>query len=210
VRVVRSGLASPCTVPPPDLQSANVASPSEADARAFAETRKALLEALDRTQQEAYDQAAELVRRGERRAHEIIVESDQCAALIEEQLTYLTEQIEHVRVRMTEIRARLARESRSDKNIILAPPATQLRQVPSEPATAAPPRVSVDQPAVARDDDSVWRRPTPPTGDGASSLPAPPQATTDAAGPDTLHETLRTLRSALESLSTQPPDHSTP
>ena len=62
------------------------------------------------------------MRRGERRAHEIIVESDQCAALIEEQLTYLTDQIEHVRVRLTEIRARLAREARSDRNVILAHP----------------------------------------------------------------------------------------
>jgi hypothetical protein len=197
VRVVRSGLASPCTVPPPDLQSANVASPSEADARAFAETRKALLEALDRTQQEAYDQAAELVRRGERRAHEIIVESDQCAALIEEQLIYLTEQIEHVRVRMTEIRARLARESKSEKNIILAPPTIQPR--PEPPATPPLARVPVDQAFAVRDDDAHWRRPGP-SGDGSSSIPGPPQPPTD----DSLHETLRTLRSALELLGSQP------
>jgi hypothetical protein len=168
------------------------------------------LEALDRTQQEAYDQAAELVRRGERRAHEIIVESDQCAALIEEQLTYLTEQIEHVRVRMTEIRARLARESRSDKNIILAPPASQPRIASSEPP-AAPPvaRVAVDQASAPRDEDAQWRRP-PLSDEVSSSIPGPPQPPADTSGGDSLHDTLRTLRSALESLSSQPTHPSDP
>jgi hypothetical protein len=187
-----------------------VPSPSDADARAFAETRKALLEALDRTQQEAYDQAAELVRRGERRAHEIIVESDQCAALIEEQLTYLTEQIEHVRVRMTEIRARLARESKSEKNIILAPPPAQPRPATPEPPAAPVARVPVDQAFAIRDDDAQWRRPSPAS--AASSSSSGPPTPTDAADTDSLHETLRTLRSALESLSSQPshPGGSTP
>jgi hypothetical protein len=182
-----------------------VPSPSDADARAFAETRKALLEALDRTQQEAYDQAAELVRRGERRAHEIIVESDQCAALLEEQLTYLTEQIEHVRVRITEIRARLARESKSEKNIILAPPPTQVRGVPTEPPVAPPvTRVPVDQATAARDEDLQWQR-APVSAEVRSSIPQPPpQPYLEPSGGDSLQDTLRTLRSALESLSSQP------
>jgi DNA repair exonuclease SbcCD ATPase subunit len=187
-----------------------VPSPSDADARAFAETRKALLEALDRTQQEAYDQAAELVRRGERRAHEIIVESDQCAALLEEQLTYLTEQIEHVRVRITEIRARLARESQSEKNIILAPPPTQVRRVPTEPPVAPPvTRVPVDQATAARDEDLQWQRAPVSaevrSAEVRSSIPQPPpQPYLEPSGGDSLQDTLRTLRSALESLSSQP------
>ena len=83
---------------------------SEAEARSFAETRRTLLDALDRTEQEAHDQAAELIRVAERRAREITIKADQSAALIEEQLTYLTTQLDHVRARVTAIRSRLAHE----------------------------------------------------------------------------------------------------
>jgi hypothetical protein len=197
-----------------------VANPSDADARAFADTRKALLEALDRTEQDANDQASEVVRRAERRAHEIIVESDQCAALIEEQLTYLTDQIEHVRLKVSEIRARLAREAKSDKNVITAQAPIHPRPPgppQAQPSYPTPPPLSPQpsgQPAPpsypaqpqAPDEDTRWKRPSA-SPDDAAFPPDPSQPAPPPAGADSLHETLRTLRSALESLSGQPPGH---
>ena len=56
------------------------------------------------------DEKPELIRVAERRAREITIQADQSAALIEEQLTYLTTQLDHVRARVTAIRSRLAHE----------------------------------------------------------------------------------------------------
>src|ERR1700730_17519520 len=96
---------------------------SDADARSFAETRRTLLDALDRTEQEAHDQAAEMIRLAERRAREIIMKADQSAALVEEQVTYMTTQLDHVRARIHDIRSRLAQELQSDRTAAAIPAA---------------------------------------------------------------------------------------
>jgi hypothetical protein len=152
---------------------------SDAEARSFAETRRTLLDALDRTEQEAHDQATELVRLAERRAREITVKADQSAALLEEQLTYLTAQLDHVRARVTDIRTRLAHELQGDRTSTplsrAAMPPQPGRQL--EPASASPITLA--------------------TQDAAQSS----AAVNDT---DSLPETLRVLRAALESLNGQP------
>jgi hypothetical protein len=155
---------------------------SEAEARSFAETRRTLLDALDRTEQEAHDQAAELIRVAERRAREITIQADQSAALIEEQLTYLTTQLDHVRARVTAIRSRLAHELQgNDRGSPVARAASQPKADPRETP-------SVEYVSAA-----------------AAIAPVPPQL--DPVGGDnndSLPETLRVLRAALESLNGQP------
>ena len=154
---------------------------SDAEARSFAETRRTLLDALDRTEQEAHDQATELVRLAERRAREITVKADQSAALLEEQLTYLTAQLDHVRARVTDIRTRLAHELQGDRTAT----APVLRSV-------IPPRSEI---------------PSRPVGSAAPIMPAPQDTAQPEIGVsdnDSLPETLRVLRAALESLNGQP------
>lgn len=151
---------------------------AEAEARSFAETRRTLLDALDRTEQEAHDQANELIRVAERRAREITIQADQSAALIEEQLTYLSSQLDHVRARVTAIRSRLAHELQGHS---IAPVGrVAAHETPAVEHVAAPTLVA----------------PVPP----------PPEP----AGPenDSLPETLRVLRAALESLNGQPANDS--
>jgi len=158
---------------------------SEAEARSFAETRRTLLDALDRTEQDAHVQAGELIRAAERRAREITIQADQNAALIEEQLTYLTTHLDHVRARVTAIRTRLAHELRSDPTSVVsrgAPkPEPQARPAPAPEYVLTPAPVYTD--------------------------PAP-QRDSAATADDSLPETLRVLRAALESLNGQPPNES--
>jgi len=152
----------------------------DAEARSFAETRRTLLEALDRTEQEAHDRAAELVRVAERRAREITIQADQSAALIEEQLTYLTTQLDHVRARVTAIRSRLAHELQANPTPV--------------PVAGGTPRAEVSA------------RPAPAPAPVAEYVPAPAATVAEApaADDDSLPETLRVLRAALESLNGQP------
>jgi hypothetical protein len=157
-----------------------VAIGSEADARSFAETRRTLLEALDRSEQAAHDQAAELVLVAERRARELTLKADQSAAMIEEQLTYLSAQLDQVRDRVTHIRTRLAHELQASRSS-----ATSNGAVP----TAA----------------YVEQSP-PPVEYVATIAHAAPAPTPHEPGPsdtDSLPETLRVLRAALESLNGQ-------
>jgi len=115
----------------------------------------------------------------ERRAREITIQADQSAALIEEQLTYLTTQLDHVRARVTAIRSRLAHELQSN---------------PTSPVAGTAPRSESDS------------RPVP----AAEYVLSPPPDLTSLAPRDTavaedsLPETLRVLRAALESLNGQP------
>jgi hypothetical protein len=117
-----------------------------------------------------------LIRVAERRAREITIQADQSAALIEEQLTYLTTQLDHVRARVTAIRSRLAHE---------------LQGHPSAPVVrvATPPASSVSE------------APTP-------VAPVSPQPDPGATDNDSLPETLRVLRAALESLNGSPANDS--
>jgi hypothetical protein len=153
---------------------------SEAEARSFAETRRTLLEALDRTEQDAHTQSAELIRAAERRAREITIQADQSAALIEEQLTYLTTQLDHVRVRVTAIRSRLVHD---------------LQSAPPPPVSRAASQQQVDP----RETPSVEY-----VSAAAVVAPVPPQVEPGATENDSLPETLRVLRAALESLNGQP------
>jgi hypothetical protein len=159
-----------------------VAIGSEAEARSFAETRRTLLDALDRTEQEAHDQAAELVSQAERRAREITLKADQNAALLEEQLSYLAAQLEHVRGRVTDIRTRLVQELQAQ-----ADRRSPISRVAPQPAAGHAPAV-----------ESV-----------PSALPVSPDPfphDPGVADNDSLPETLRVLRAALESLNGQPPN----
>ena len=160
---------------------------SEAEARSFAETRRTLLDALDRTEQEAHAQAAELVSAAERRAREISLKADQSAALIEEQLAYLTAQLDHVRGRVIDIRTRLAHEMQAQ-----ADRRTPISRVPVQP-----------EPVQAQ---------APPVSPVPAAISAAPDPGSD--NNDSLPETLRVLRAALESLngdaSNEPGAHQPP
>jgi hypothetical protein len=163
---------------------------SEAEARSFAETRRTLLDALDRTEQEAHDQAAELISLAERRAREISIKADQSAALVEEQLAYLSAQLDHVRSRVTDIRTRLAQElqAQADRRTPIPRGASQPRSEPHE----APAAEHIAPASMA--------------------APVAPQVDPGGTENDSLPETLRVLRAALESLNGQPvgsdPHHS--
>ena len=161
------------------LQWDGVAIGSDAEARSFAETRRTLLDALDRTEQEARDQAAELISAAERRAREIIIKADQSAALIEEQLAYLTAQLDHVRSRVTDIRTRLSHELQAEAD--RRSPISRVAIQPDQAPPAAPMSASIVTPAAADPGRA-------PIADDNDSLP----------------ETLRVLRAALESLNGQP------
>jgi hypothetical protein len=157
-----------------------VAIGTETDAQSFAETRRTLLEALDRSEQAAHDQAAELVLIAEQRAREITIKADQSAALVEEQLVYLTTQLDHVRERVTDIRTRLARELQAKGS-----------SGPSNGAVQADSRVE----------------PSPPRVEYVATIAHAPQEPSPhepvVSDTDSLPETLRVLRAALESLNGQ-------
>jgi len=153
---------------------------SEAEARSFAETRRTLLDALDRTEQEAHAQAAEVVGAAARRARDITIKADQSAALVEEQLAYLSAQLDHVRARVTDIRSRLAQElqAEADRRSPISRVATIPEPHPQQAPSAELKSTSTIAPATAE----PWHA---PGADDSDSLP----------------ETLRVLRAALESLN---------
>jgi hypothetical protein len=141
------------------------------------------LDALDRTEQEAHEQAAELIMLAERRAREISIKADQTAALVEEQLAYLTAQLDHVRGQVADIRTRLAQELQAQAD----------RRVPIGRVNAPP------KPSETRE--------TPPAAHVSPPVPlaaVAPQFDPGSADNDSLPETLRVLRAALESLNGQP------
>lgn len=193
-----------------------MASPSDSGTGAFAETRRALLDALEQGEQQLREQAADIVRRAEDRAREIGREAEQRATELEVQLAALQQEIGNARARLASIRVRasgspplrsveaehgLPRSGASSAPTPLFPEtrstAHEPRPAPPEPrpAQAAQTAPMIPMPAPASAPAPAAQPPAQPAPAAVANTPA------DADEPEVSEsprETLRALRSALE------------
>ncbi len=176
-----------------------MASPSDPEQRSFAETRRALLDALERFEQEAREREAEIVRRAEQRAREIVDAAEQRVATLDRDLAKLRDEIDTARAALAAIREQPPApepvepaRAEPEAGVPLQPP------VPAsmEPPEAQPAELPASEPSAVPGEPGPA---APPAPRWAEPQPAP--AAEPAAASTSPQETLRALRAALEALN---------
>ncbi len=140
----------------------------------FAETRQALLHALEQVEQQAHEREAEIVQRAEERARQILARAEARVADLDQHLARLRDELDRARSELAAIR--------EQREAPASPDLTPVESAPLQPSAPAPQ-------SEAAEPNSGWTGPRP-----LDVAPLPESG----ASPQ---ETLRALRAALEALN---------
>lgn len=185
----------------------------------FTQIRHALLESIERAEQESRAQADQIVREAEQRARQITVDATRQAGDLERQIAGLHQQMDQASAALAAVRTaaeRLTQTLEASAAPAASPPEPFPPALSPLPPPAPEPRSesSEREAAFARllDPPSGPEPPTEPSAPQAATDPSPPPsnvAPQPAAPPlesaDSPEDTLRALRAALEALN-QPLD----